>query len=156
VTPACLRKMSSGEGRASRAENREVVSPPLLPPHPPLHPPSRIQAQRGVFSPRALDAVRATLQAHLICLCAHNCSLSAQFASRLTASSGKVTPRRALRAHMRARSMWIRVLISVSPNSSEKGQSRQLGPRYIHMVITCRLKKVRRRSTPISPSCTNC
>jgi hypothetical protein len=37
-----------------------------------------------------------------------------------------------------ARTLWIRVLISVSSNSFEKERSGQLGPEYIHIVITHR------------------
>jgi hypothetical protein len=32
--------------------------------------------------------------------------------------------------------LWIRVLISTLPNSSEKGRPGQLGPGYNHIVVT--------------------
>jgi hypothetical protein len=72
---------------------------------------------------------------------------------------------------LRARILRTQVSTSVSANSAEKGQSRQLGPQYLHIVTsqhrsgwTRWLMKVQRSSTPVNPSqsrlwrmsCTGC
>jgi hypothetical protein len=55
--------------------------------------------EEGVSFPRAVAAIRAALQTCILYFRARNGSLWARFASRLAASSGKVTPHGALRAH---------------------------------------------------------
>jgi hypothetical protein len=62
-----------------------------------------------------------------------------------------------------ARTPQIWVLILVSYNSAKKGWSGQLGPRYIHIVIshwwsgwTQQMTKVHGRSAPINPPHSSC
>jgi hypothetical protein len=57
---------------------------------------------KGASSPRPLAVVRAAHLSHLLCFHACCLSLSARLASHLTTSSGKVTPRGALRAYPRS------------------------------------------------------
>jgi hypothetical protein len=87
--PSCWPKRSPSKGRSSRGRQWEgrVTSPSSLSSSSYLMPPPKDSGSEGDFSPRALAAARAALQAHLY-LCSRSHSLWIWLASRLTASSG--------------------------------------------------------------------
>jgi hypothetical protein len=92
--PACWLKRSPSEGRSSGGGEwgGGVTSPLSSPSSYSSSSPPEDSCSEGVSSPRALAVGRAVLQAHLLCLHTRNHSMWVRLASRLAASSGKVTP----------------------------------------------------------------
>jgi hypothetical protein len=92
--PACQTKRPPGEGRILGGEEITSLSSSSS------SSPEGSNSE-GVSSPRALTTARAVLLSRLLCFHACRILLSAWLASRLTESSGKVTPCGSRRMHPR-------------------------------------------------------